>query len=61
MTQQDDPIDETVDRVETIIEQLEAGDVTLAEAEELHAEGRERIEELRETLEVGDGEVTERS
>jgi exodeoxyribonuclease VII small subunit len=60
MTQEDEPVSEKVNRVETIIEQLEAGDLSLEEAEELHAEGQTVLEELQELLDVGDGDVVER-
>ena len=53
------PINEKVDRIETIIEQLEAGEVSLEEAQELRAEGKEILDELEETLDVGDGEIIE--
>ena len=52
-------ISEKVDRIETIIKQLEDGDVSLEEAHELRAEGKEMLKELEETLDVGDGEVIE--
>jgi exodeoxyribonuclease VII small subunit len=60
MTQQDEPINEKVERIETIIEQLEVGEVTLAEAQDLYAEGQGVLEELQETLDIGDGEILER-
>jgi len=53
------PINEKVDRIETIIEQLEAGEVSLEEAQELRAEGKEILDKLEETLDVGDGETIE--
>jgi exodeoxyribonuclease VII small subunit len=53
------PINEKVDRIETIIEQLEAGEVSLEEAQELRAEGKEILDKLEETLDVGDGEIIE--
>jgi len=52
-------ISEKVDRIETIIEQLEDGDVSLEEAQELREEGKEVLTDLEETLEVGDGEIIE--
>lgn len=53
------PISDKVDRIETIIEQLEDGEVSLEEAQELREEGKEVLVELEETLEVGDGEIIE--
>ena len=53
------PISEKVDRIETIIEQLEDGEVSLEEAQELREEGKKVLTDLEETLEVGDGEIIE--
>lgn len=53
----DDEISEHVSRVETIIEQLESGDVDLADAKSLLEEGRERIDRLEDALDVGTGDV----
>ena len=53
------PISDKVDRIETIIEQLEDGEVSLEEAQELREEGKEVLTDLEETLEVGDGEIIE--
>jgi exodeoxyribonuclease VII small subunit len=53
------PISDKVDRIETIIEQLEDGEVSLEEAQELREEGNEILAELEETLNVGDGEIIE--
>ncbi|PSQ32513.1 exodeoxyribonuclease VII small subunit [Halobacteriales archaeon SW_10_68_16] len=50
-------ISEKVDRVETIIETLEDGDVSLERAQELHAEGQALLEELQADLDVGSGEI----
>lgn len=57
---ENDSIEEKVDRVETIIDLLEEGDVSLARAQELHDEGHAIIDELRDELDVGDGTVVER-
>lgn len=54
----DQPIDDNVDRIETIISQLENGDPSLSEAEQLRKEGEARIEALRQRLNVGDGDMT---
>ena len=53
------PISDKVDRIETIIEQLEDGEVSLEEAQELRGEGKEILEELEGTLDVGDGDIIE--
>ncbi|ERH01234.1 MAG: Exonuclease VII small subunit [Halonotius sp. J07HN6] len=53
------PISDKVDRVETIIEQLEDGDISLEEAQELRDEGQKILAELEETLAVADGEIIE--
>ena len=56
---QETPISDKVDRIETIVERLENGDVSLEEAEELHVEGQTLLEALQEDLDVGDGNVLE--
>lgn len=53
----DDQIEAHVDRIETIIERLESGDIDLVEAKTLLDEGRERIDRLEETLDVGTGDI----
>jgi len=53
------PISDKVARIETIIEQLEDGEVSLEEAQELREEGKKVLTDLEETLEVGDGEIIE--
>lgn len=55
----DKSISETVDRVETIIETLEDGEVCLERAQELRQEGEQLLAELRRELDVGDGELVE--
>jgi exodeoxyribonuclease VII small subunit len=52
-------IDEKVNRVEEIIEQLEAGDVSLGDTKALRDEGQQLLEELERDLDVGDGEIIE--
>ena len=54
-----DSIAEKTDRIESIIEQLEAGDVSLERATELKEEGDELLEALEAELDLGDGEVRE--
>lgn len=56
---QETPISDKVDRIETIVETLENGDVSLEEAEELHEKGRTLLEALEDDLDVGDGTVIE--
>jgi len=56
----DETIADKTDRLEQIIEQLENGEVSLEQANELHAEGTELIAELESELAVGDGEVIDR-
>jgi len=53
------PISDKVDRIETIVETLENGDVSLEDAQELHKEGQGLLEELQDDLDVGDGTVIE--
>ena len=56
---QETPISDKVDRIETIVERLKNGDVSLEEAKELHEEGQTVLKELQEDLDVGDGTVIE--
>lgn len=57
----DDPesIAEKRERVETIVERLERGDVSLERAKELRDEGRRLLAELEADLDLGEGTVTE--
>jgi exodeoxyribonuclease VII small subunit len=57
----DDSIATKTDRLEAIITELEDGDVSLERAQQLHAEGESLLEELEEELDLGDGEIIERS
>jgi exodeoxyribonuclease VII small subunit len=56
----DQNISEKVERVESIIETLEAGEVSLERANELREEGEALLADLRADLDVGDGTVLER-
>ncbi len=56
---QNTPINKKVDRIESIVETLENGNVSLEEAQELHKEGQTLIEELQDELDVGDGTIVE--
>jgi exodeoxyribonuclease VII small subunit len=49
------------DRLETIIAQLEDGEVSLDRAKTLHEEGTALLDDLRQDLDLGEGTVTERS
>lgn len=57
----DDPesIAEKRERVETIVERLERGDVSLERAKALRDEGRRLLAELEADLDLGEGTVTE--
>lgn len=48
-----------MDRVEEIIEQFDADEVSLEDGHDLYDEGQELLSELRERLQDGDGEVIE--
>jgi len=50
-------IQERIERLETIAETLEAGNVDLATAKELREEADKHLTTLREQLDVGDGEI----
>lgn len=56
-----DTIAAKTDRLETIIATLEAGDVSLEEAQQLHTEGQSLIDDLETELDLGDGTITDRS
>ncbi|WP_248516272.1 exodeoxyribonuclease VII small subunit [Salinarchaeum laminariae] len=57
---QPETIAEKRDRIETITEQLEDGEVSLERAKQLHEQGQTLIEDLRGDLDLGDGSVTVR-
>ncbi|GAB7092543.1 hypothetical protein JCM18237_28140 [Halorubrum luteum] len=59
MTDTNATIERRVERIETIIEQLESGDVSLAEARELRDEAKTLLENVQADLDVGDGTVEE--
>jgi len=56
-----DTIGEKTDRLESIIDQLENGDVSLEQAQELHEEGKDLLTELEAELDSGEGEIFEQS
>ena len=55
----DRDIDERIERVEEIIRQLESGEVDSSSAERLFEEGQRKLDEVREVLDRGDGEIVE--
>jgi exodeoxyribonuclease VII small subunit len=55
----DPDIKRRMDRVEEIIDQLDADGVSLEDGRELYDEGQELLAEIREQLQDGDGEVIE--
>jgi Exonuclease VII small subunit. len=57
----DDSIAAKTERLEAIVTQLENGDPSLEQAQQLHAEGESLLEELESELDLGDGEIIERS
>lgn len=58
MSESDD-IQSKINRVETIAERLEKGEVDLKTAKDLREEADEHLRDLREQLDVGDGEIIE--
>lgn len=52
-------LDDRIERVGAIIDQLEAGQPSPDEAERLHEEGHRKLQEIREILKRGEGEVVE--
>ncbi|AXR77484.1 exodeoxyribonuclease VII small subunit [Natrarchaeobaculum sulfurireducens] len=57
----DASISDKTDRLEEIIAQLEDGGLSLERAKELHTEGTRLLAELEEELDIGGGEIIERS
>jgi exonuclease VII small subunit len=57
----DDDIDiaERIERLEEIAETLEDGEVDLSTAKELREEADTHLEDLRDALDVGDGDIIE--
>lgn len=52
-------VEEQIDRLRTIAETLEDGEITLPEAKQLREEADELLEELRVKLETDDGQIIE--
>ena len=55
----DPDIKRRMDRVEEIIDQLDADEVSLEDGRDLYDEGRELLSEIQERLQGEDGEVIE--
>jgi len=55
----DTDIKRRMDRVEEIIDRLDADEVSLEEGHDLYDDGQELLAEIRERLQDGDGEVIE--
>jgi len=55
----DTDIKRRMDRVEEIIDRLDADEVSLEDGHDLYDEGQELLAEIRERLQDGDGEVIE--
>jgi len=55
----DSDIRSRMNRIEEIIDQLDADEVSLDEGSELYEEGQEVLAEIRERLHEGQGEVIE--
>jgi exodeoxyribonuclease VII small subunit len=55
----DPDIKRRMDRVEEIIDQLDADEVSLEDGRGFYDEGQELLAEIRELLQDGDGEVIE--
>ena len=55
----DSNIEHRLDRVEEIINQLDADEVSLEDGREFYAEGQESLAEIRDQLHDKDGEVIE--
>ncbi|MDS0296777.1 Exodeoxyribonuclease VII small subunit [Haloplanus vescus] len=55
----DSDIRSRMNRIEEIIDQLDADEVSLDEGSELYEEGQELLTEIRERLHEGQGEVIE--
>jgi exonuclease VII small subunit len=59
MSEDDMDIAERIERLEEIAETLEDGEVDLSTAKELREEADTHLEELRDALDVGDGDIIE--
>lgn len=50
---------ERIERVEEIIDELESGNPSQAEGERLVEEGRQKLDDVRDILNRGDGQIIE--
>lgn len=50
---------ERVERVEEVIDELESGEPSQDEAERIVEEGRQKLDEVRDILNRGDGQIIE--
>ena len=50
---------ERVERVEEVIDELESGEPSQDEAERIVGEGRQKLDEVRDILNRGDGQIIE--
>lgn len=55
----DSDISRRMDRVAEIVQQLDAGECSLEEGRELHEEAERLLDDVRDLLHEGDGEVIE--
>ncbi|WP_123537860.1 exodeoxyribonuclease VII small subunit [Halosimplex salinum] len=60
-TSTSDSIATKTDRIETIITQLEDGEVSLERAQELRDEGESLLEDLEAELDIGESEIVDQS
>jgi len=54
-----DEIESRIERVKEIIERLESGEASSEEADQLFEEGQEKLDEVRDILHRGEGEIIE--
>ena len=59
MSESDVDIGEKIERLEEIAELLEDGEVSLTKAKELREEADIHLENLRDALDVGEGDIIE--
>lgn len=61
----DQPTDASItdkqDRLETIIDQLNDGEVSIDRAKKLRDEGQQLLDDLKHDLDLGDSEIIERT
>jgi exodeoxyribonuclease VII small subunit len=59
MSETDVDIGEKIERLEAIAETLEDGEVSLTKAKKLREEAHTHLEDLRDALDVGEGDIIE--